>query len=152
MTVPANRDRGTNRIRIGLALGLGGMAVLHLAQPQFFEPLIPAELGDPQKWNVAATIAEGASAVLLARRRTARLGGILAFATFLVIWVGNFESVRQGGIEGAPGIVGTRAFAIARLPLQLPLLWFAWRIASQTQVHPASTGAHVLRYEHERTH
>jgi len=122
-------DRGTDRIRVAMALALGGMAAVHLAMPEPFEQMIPAELGNPQAWNWLATAAEATSAVLLARRSTARLGGWLAFMTFLVVWVAHFEDVRQGGIAAGPGLLGTRTVAVARVALQVPLLMWAWRIA-----------------------
>ena len=118
-------------MRIGMAVGLAGMTVAHLVMPEPFEELIPEELPGPAStWHWAAVAAEATSAALLARRSTANLGGLVAFLTFLGVWVGNVEAVRMGGTPGAPGVFGSRAAAIVRLPLQLPLLWFAWRVAT----------------------
>lgn len=122
--------RARRTARIGLAAFLGSMTFLHLKLPRAFESMVPPWLpGDRRAWNLAATAAEGTSAVLLARRRTARLGGLAAFATFLGVYPANIEAVRRGGYRGAPGWLGTRAAAIARLPLQLPLLFWAGRVA-----------------------
>ena len=121
-------------LRYGLAGLLGGMAVLHVVQPEPFEQMIPDWLpGDPTGWNLAATAAEGTSAVLLANRRTSRLGGWLAAATFLGVWVGNIEQARLGhGVApGAEGPLGSNTAAWIRLPFQLPLIWASWRVARE---------------------
>lgn len=116
--------------RLGLAGLLGGMAVLHAVVPAPFEAMVPRWLpGEPRRWNQAATVAEAASAALLLRPATARLGGVLAFATFVGVFPANVEAVRRGGYRGAPGRLASREAAVARLPLQLPLLWWAARVA-----------------------
>src|SRR5687767_7334639 len=120
--------------RLLLAGGLGVMGVLHLVARPTFEAMIPKWIpGDPAAWNYAATAAELGSAALLARERTARAGGLAAFATFAVVWVANLQHAVQGGVyPGVNGPLGSPVVAWLRAPLQLPLLWWAWRIA-----HPA---------------
>jgi uncharacterized membrane protein len=73
-------------------------------------------------------VAEGVSAALLWSSRTRRLGGAAAAATFLAVFPANLDAAVQGGYRGAPGWLSSRAAAIARLPLQLPLLWWAVRV------------------------
>lgn len=117
-------------LRLGLAALLGGMTALHVAQAETFEAMIPTWLpGDPTAWHVLATAAEATSAALLARRTTARAGGHLAAATFLGVYVANVEAVRLGGYPMLPGWLGTRAAAVARLPLQVPLVLWGVRVA-----------------------
>ena len=126
--------RAQRAARVGLAAFLGGMTVLHLTRPRAFEAMVPRWLpGSRRTWNLAATVAEGTSAVLLARRRTARAGGLAAFATMLGVYPANVEAVRLGGYPGLPGALGTRQAAVVRLPLQLPLLWWAWRVAADAE-------------------
>lgn len=116
--------------RLFLALLFATTAVLHVLHAEFVEGLVPSWLpGPPAVWNVASTAAEGTCAVLLAREPTARTGGIAAFVTLLVVWVANLDHVRRGGIPGASGWLGTREAAVVRAPLQVPLLWLAWRVA-----------------------
>lgn len=120
----------TRRIRLGLAALLGGAAVAHLAARSTFEALVPEWVpGDPALWNYAATAAELGSAVLLARPSTARAGGAAAFATFAVVWIANLQHAVDGGVPGASGWLGSPAAAWVRAPLQLPLLWWSWRLA-----------------------
>lgn len=119
------------RSRLALAAGLGTMGVLHLVARPTFEAMIPDWLpGDPALWNYAATAAELGSAGLLARKSTARAGGMAAFVTFAVVWVANLQHVAQGGVyPDARGPLGSPVVAWVRAPLQLPLLWWAWRVA-----------------------
>ena len=125
---------GLKRTRLLMAAGLGAMGVAHLVARPTFEAMIPKWLpGDPAAWNYAATAAELASAALLARQRTARAGGIAAFATFAVVWVANLQHVAQGGVyPQASGLLGSPVVAWIRAPLQLPMLWLAWRIAARS--------------------
>jgi uncharacterized membrane protein len=117
--------------RLVLAAGLGAMGVAHLVARPTFEAMIPKWIpGDPALWNYAATAAELGSAALLARERTARAGGIAAFLTFAVVWVANLQHAVQGGVSPeAGGPLGSPVVAWVRAPLQLPLLWWAWRVA-----------------------
>lgn len=117
--------------RLTLAALLAGTGVAHLVARPAFEALIPRWVpGDPALWNYAATAAEFASALLLARESTARAGGFAAFTTFAIVWVANLQHAVQGGVvPGATGIMGSPVAAWIRAPLQLPLLYWAWRIA-----------------------
>jgi uncharacterized membrane protein len=117
--------------RLVMAAALTGIGVAHLVARPTFEAMIPKWIpGDPALWNYAATAAELGSAALLARRKTARLGGLAAFATFAVVWVANLQHAVQGGVvPGASGPIGSPLVAWIRAPLQLPLLYWAWRIA-----------------------
>lgn len=117
--------------RLGLAGFLGGMTALHVAYPKAFAAMVPRWLpGSRRHYNTAATIAEGLSALMLARRRTARAGGLAAAATFGAVYVANVQAAIDGGYRGVPGWLGTRQAAIARLPLQLPLVWWALKVAA----------------------
>lgn len=123
----ATLDRG---LRLCMASFLGGMTVLHLVEAETFEAMVPTWLpGSATTWNLLATAGEGASAVLLARRRTARTGGYMAAATFVGVFVANVEAARTGGYPMFSGWLSTRTAAIARLPLQVPLVLGALRVA-----------------------
>ena len=109
---------------------LGGMGVLHVVAPKPFEAQVPDWVpGSPKAWNLVAAAGELTSSLLLARDRTVRAGGLAAFVTLAAVYPANIQHVFDGGISGAPGWFGTRSFALARLPLQLPMLWWSWRLA-----------------------
>lgn len=133
-----SEPRGARVSRLVLATGLGAMGVLHLVARPTFEAMIPKWLpGDPALWNYAATAAELGSAALLSRERTARAGGMAAFVTFAVVWVANLQHVAQGGVyPEASGLLGNPVVTWIRAPLQLPLLWWAWRIARRRPQAP----------------
>ena len=120
----------SDRSRLVLAAFLAATGVSHIVWPTPFERLIPRWLpGSPLVWNQVATAAELGSAALLAFRRSARLGGIAAFATFAGVWVANVQAALDGGYRAFPGWPGSEAVAWVRVPLQVPLLWWAARIA-----------------------
>jgi uncharacterized membrane protein len=111
-----------------LAAVLAAVGVTHLTAPRTVEALVPAWVpGSPSFWNLASAAAELSSAALLLSPRTRRVGGAAAFVTLCVVYVANVQHAIDGSIPGAPGWLGSRAAALARLPLQLPLLWWAWR-------------------------
>lgn len=124
-----DEPRTVRRIRHGLATLLSGMTVLHLARPELFLGMVPRWLpGTREQLHGAATAAEGLSAVLLWSPATRRVGGAAAALTFLGVFPANVDAVLRGGYRGAPGWLSTRAAAVARLPLQVPLVWWAVRV------------------------
>lgn len=117
------------RRRRGLAALLSIAAMAHVLRPQWFLGMIPSWIpGGRERLHTLATVAEGVTAALLWVPRTARAGGALAAATFLGVFPANVEAVRRGGYRGAPGWLATRGAAIARLPLQVPLVWWSLRV------------------------
>ncbi|CAN5914330.1 hypothetical protein BH23ACT10_BH23ACT10_16860 [soil metagenome] len=135
------RGSGTaSRLLLAALLAASGAA--HIAIPGAFERLIPRWLpGEPALWNQVATAAELGSAALLATGRTARAGGLLAFATFACVWVANVQAALDGGYRELPGWLSTGTAAWLRVPLQLPLLWWAATIARRTPDDPRGTRA-----------
>lgn len=132
VTTTGRPDEATDlrRRRLALAGLLSVATAAHVARPQWFLGMIPSWLpGDHERLHDMATVAEGAAAVLLWVPRTRRVGGALAAATFLGVFPANVEAVRRGGYGGATGWLSTRAAAIARLPLQAPLVWWSLRVA-----------------------
>lgn len=121
---------GRRRARWLLAVLLAATGLAHVVWPTPFERLIPRWLpGSAVAWNRFATAAELGSAALLASRRTARAGGMAAFATFAVVWVANIQAALDGGYRAFPGWLGSAAVAWVRVPLQVPLLWWAAAVA-----------------------
>lgn len=126
----SREDRHRRRTRLGLATLLGAASVLHVATPTPFERMVPRWLPGPRSaWNLGSAGAEAVSAALLTSRHTSRLGGMAAAGTFTVVFVANVQTVADGGMRGLPGWLATRKAALLRLPLQLPLIWWSWRIA-----------------------
>lgn len=81
----------------------------------------------PRTTTYASGVAELAVAVLLASKSRPKLAGYLALATFIGVFPANLQSALDGGIKGAPAPLDSAIAAWLRLPLQIPLLWLAWR-------------------------
>lgn len=105
---------------------------LHFVAPGPYEPLIPPFLGDPRRVVYVSGAGELLCGALLASRRTSRLGGWLTAALLVAVFPGNVQMVLDAGTDRqATEIDPTvfRALALARLPLQAPLILWAVRVA-----------------------
>lgn len=98
--------------------------VVHLVRPQVFVPLIPRALGPATPWVIASGVAELGCAAGLATRRP--WAPAATTATLAAIWVGNWSMAlkwqRSERRSTAQKVVGW-----ARLPLQVPLMVWAWK-------------------------
>jgi len=104
---------------------LGVMGVLHFVVPKGFDSSIPAELpGSARFYTYASGVGELATAGLLAAPATRKLGASAAVALYLAVFPANINMVRQAWSK--PWYV--RAAAIARLPLQIPMITSALKI------------------------
>jgi len=100
-----------------------GTGTLHFVIPKFYEPLIPPVLpGSERFWIYSSGIAELASGVLVANRRTERIGAWASFAVFVGVYPGNIYDTIQNPPTDARGIG-----SLIRLPLQIPLFLWALR-------------------------
>jgi uncharacterized membrane protein len=107
-----------------LAAILAGVGVLHFASPTMFDESIPAELpGNPRIYTSVSGIVEFLIAAGLLARRTRSVAGLVAAAFFVAVYPANLNTVRIWWHK--PKL---RAFAIARLPLQFPLIGAALRV------------------------
>jgi uncharacterized membrane protein len=110
----------------GLAAFLGAMGVLHFAAPKPFDRIIPRALpGDPRVWTYASGVAELAVAAAVAHPRTRRAGGLAAMALFAAVFPANVKMAADWR-HASPA---RRAVAYGRLPLQAPLIAWAWRVS-----------------------
>lgn len=107
-----------------LAALLGGSGVLHLVRPRTFERLVPPELGDARRWVLATGVAEIGTAALLTAPAARRAGGWAASALLVGFLPAHLHHLRLG--RGRPPVL---AAAVVRLPLQVPLIRAALRIA-----------------------
>lgn len=102
-----------------MAAGLLGIGTLHFVAPKPFDGIIPAELpGSPRFYTYASGVAELGVAGLLLAPKTRRLGALAAVALFVAVFPGNVNMVRLWWDKPWP----MRAIAIARLPLQIPMI------------------------------
>lgn len=121
----------SDRSRWALAAFMAGAGVLHFAIPEFYERIVPKWLGHDRavvQWSGAAELLCGA---LLALPRTKRVGAWLTVLTIMGVYPANVQMAIDAGIpRDAEGWV-----AWLRLPLQVPMIRWAWK---HTQAEPAT--------------
>jgi len=111
-----------------MAAGLFAIGTLHFAVPKPFDAIIPEELpGPPRFYTYASGVAELGVAALLLSAKTRRLGALAAVALFISVFPANINMVRLWFRDPNKSTL-MRATAIARLPLQLPMILEARRI------------------------
>jgi uncharacterized membrane protein len=112
----------TARALAGLLLFTG---TVHLVRPHVFDAALPDALpGSKRAWALGSGVAELVCGGLVALPRTRRLGGWASAALFVAVFPGNVHMVTTARTPRA------RAVTIARLPLQVPLVLWARRVAS----------------------
>lgn len=125
MTAPTPQRISTAPAANRLAALLLGMGALHFVAPKPFDTVIPAELpGSPRFYTYASGVGELATGALLAAPRTRRLGALAAVALFVAVFPANINMVRLWWNKPWPMRVG----AIARLPLQIPMITTALKV------------------------
>lgn len=104
----------------GLLVGAG---VTHFVRPELYDALVPPLLpGSSRAWVYGSGVVEGAVGLAVALPRTRRRGALAAAALFVAVFPGNVYMAFE------PGDV-PRWAAIARLPLQVPLVLWALAVA-----------------------
>jgi uncharacterized membrane protein len=103
---------------------LGGSGVLHLLRPGGYQFLVPPELGPARPWVIGSGVAELGTAALLAGPATRRAGGWAAAALLVGFVPAHLHTFRV--VRGRPGPL---AVAVLRLPLQVPMVQAALRVA-----------------------
>ena len=128
-TAPPGPSRpGADRGALALAGLLGVAGTTHLVVPRLYDRLIPPWLGPPRPWVLGSGVAELACALAVAVPLTRRRGALAAAALFVVVFPGNVQMALDSRRSGGPW-TGRAAVAWARLPLQVPLVLWAWRVA-----------------------
>ena len=104
----------------GLLVGAG---VTHFVRPEFYDALVPPLLpGSSRAWVYGSGVVEAAVGAAVALPATRRNGAWAAAALFVAVFPGNvYAAVEPGDVP--------RWAAIARLPLQIPLVLWAVQVA-----------------------
>jgi len=104
---------------------LMGMGTLHFVAPKPFDAIVPVELPGSQRfYTYASGVAEFVTGALLLLPRTRKLGALSAVALFLAVFPANINMVRLWRDKS----LFMRLCAIARLPLQIPMIAAALKI------------------------
>ncbi|ORA80178.1 hypothetical protein K3U93_15180 [Mycobacterium malmoense] len=123
-TLLAQRD-ATRTAAYRVAAMLMGTGTLHFLAPKPFDTIVPAELpGDARLYTYASGVAEVSIGALLLPRRTRRPAALAAALLFVGVFPANVNMVRLWWEKPWP----VRVAALARLPLQIPMITTALKI------------------------
>ncbi len=115
----------TQRAAYRVAAMLMGIGTVHFLAPKPFDDIVPAELpGTPRFYTYASGVAEIATGALLVPRRTRRLAALAAALLFVGVFPANINMCRLWWNKPWP----MRVAALARLPLQSPMITTALKI------------------------
>ncbi|GAB2660834.1 membrane protein [Saccharopolyspora gloriosae] len=110
-----------------LAGVLATAGVLHFAKPKPFDSIVPKQLpGSARTWTYVSGVAELGCAAAVAHPKWRRFGGLLTAGLFVGVFPANVQMALDYRRKPLP----QRAIAYGRLPLQLPLIAWAWRVRS----------------------
>jgi uncharacterized membrane protein len=113
-----------------LALLMGGAGTTHFTNPDFYEKIVPDWMpGSKRFWVQASGVVEITCAGLLLVPRTRRTGGWVTAGTLVTVWVANIQAAIDGGMPDAKPPFDSPAAAWIRLPLQLPMIYDAVKVA-----------------------
>lgn len=102
-----------------------GMGITHFLAPKPFDAIVPTELpGSQRLYTYASGVGEVATGALLLVRSTRRLGALAAAVLFVAVFPANVNMVRLWWARPWP----MRLVALARLPLQIPMITSALKI------------------------
>ena len=108
-----------------IAALLLGTGTVHFLAPKPFDDIVPAELpGSPRFYTYASGVAEVGIGALLLARRTRRNAALAAVALFIGVFPANVNMVRLWWDKPWP----MRIIALARLPLQVPMITAALKV------------------------
>ena len=98
----------------------------HLVRPRVVDSIVPRWLPPSRRfWTVVSGLAEVGTGLLLVRPQTRRAGGLAAAGLFVAMFPANLWMVWLWRRRPWPYLLG----ALARLPLQLPLVAWGLRVA-----------------------
>ena len=114
------------RVRSRGAYGLAGIlavaGIAHFVTPEPFTEIVPRALPLRRELVYVSGVAELVCAALLARPRTRRVGGLATAALLVVVFPANVQMALDRG-----------GWWWARLPVQVPLVWWALAIARTSE-------------------
>jgi len=113
------------KVVVGAFLASG---TVHLVRPQTFEPLMPEAVPAHREVIYASGVAELVCAAGLMHPRTRRPAGWASAALLVAVFPGN---LKMAGDALKTRNQTFKAVALGRLPLQLPLIRAALKVARQ---------------------
>ncbi|WP_454049794.1 DoxX family protein [Cellulomonas sp. Marseille-Q8402] len=122
------RPLGRGAAVVATAFAVSG--VVHLVRPQVFEPIVPRALPHPRDLVLVSGVAELACAAGLVLPGTRRAAGAASAALLVAVFPANVQmavdAVRGATADRSGPRLARAAVTLARLPLQWPLVRWAW--------------------------
>ena len=128
LRVLSGREISVPKVRLLLTILLAGAGVMHFVRPAPFVAIVPPALPRPEQLVAVSGVAEIVCAGLLAYPVTRRWGGAATAALFVAVFPANVWMTLRSGRRPW----WYRAVLLARLPLQVPLVLWAVRVARST--------------------
>ncbi len=128
-TTPLAGPDTTQTAAYRVAAMLMGIGTVHFLAPKPFDTIVPAELpGSARLYTYASGVAEVAIGASLLPRRTRRPAALAAVLLFIGVFPANVNMVRLWWHKPWP----MRIAALARLPLQVPMITTALKIRANS--------------------
>lgn len=130
MTTPQPELHQTAESSRGVKMGswLIGMGTLHFVAPKPFDTIVPTELPGSQRfYTLASGVAEVGVGGLLLAPKTRRVGALAAIALFIAVFPANINMARLWFKDPTKSLP-MRVAALARLPLQIPMIVQALKV------------------------
>ncbi|MDP9182058.1 MAG: hypothetical protein M3P04_04695 [Actinomycetota bacterium] len=103
---------------------LAGAGTTHFTHPRFYDQIVPQALPGPARaWTWGSGVVELVLAATVATPGTRRKGAFAAAALFVAVFPANVQMAMDS--QG----VKAQVLTYGRLPLQLPLVLWAWRVS-----------------------
>jgi uncharacterized membrane protein len=128
MSSPQRAGRDRSAWALAGILTVAGVA--HFAKPDGFDSIVPRLLpGSARFWTYVSGAAEIGVGLGVARRSSRRVSAGLAALLFVAVFPANVQMAVDYRNRPAPEF----ALALLRLPLQIPLVWLAWRVRNRAE-------------------
>ncbi|MBM9467334.1 DoxX family protein [Nakamurella leprariae] len=106
---------------------LGGAGVAHFVKPDTYQAFVPSWFPAAPTVVAVSGVAEIGCAGLLAMPATRRVGGWASAALMVGVFPANIDMAVTAVRHRVPA--QAQALTLARLPLQLPLIWWSLKAA-----------------------
>ena len=109
-----------------LSLFVLGAGITHFVNPTFFDAIVPPWMPFGERfWTIVSGIAEVAIGIGVLRRSSRRRAALAAFVLFVAVYPANLYMAWDW--RDRP--LADQLVAWGRLPLQIPMVWWAIRVA-----------------------
>ncbi len=103
---------------------------IHFVAPDVFNPIVPHVLPGPAAlWTGLSGAVELMLALGIALPATRRVAATLTAIFLVLVFPANIQMALDWASKSTAEVV----IAWLRLPLQIPLIWWAWRVRTRTE-------------------